>query len=232
MRDWKVFVFDFDGVLVDSYTCLPSIYKHIARLVGLRGQDVKIFVRRAIKYEDEQDAISNYDRMSWWPSLFKEFNISLSSVNIEKLLREFHELRARLATVFEGVDDVLKLLREKAFNLVILAGNDGQKSMKRKRIKASGLAQYFDEIIIIGEDIGSRISGVNLILKKFNVSENQLVLVEDKPKPINEVKENFKGISTIKVDFESILKLAWRKEACIPDFRITAINELKELVGP
>ena len=128
MRDWKVFVFDFDGVLVDSYTCLPSIYKHIARLVGLRGQDVKIFVRRAIKYEDEQDAIGNYDRMSWWPSLFKEFNISLSSVNIEKLLRELAELnflREGKNIVFVGPPGVGKT------HLAVALGIKAAKARKR-----------------------------------------------------------------------------------------------------
>ena len=29
-------VFDFDGVLVDSYSCLPKIYETIAREIGIK----------------------------------------------------------------------------------------------------------------------------------------------------------------------------------------------------
>jgi len=55
MSKWKVFAFDFDGTLVDSYSCLPSLYEHIAERLGLKGEIKEMFVEKAIKYEDEQD---------------------------------------------------------------------------------------------------------------------------------------------------------------------------------
>jgi len=39
---WKVFVFDFDGTLVDSYSCLPLVYEEIAEKLGLKPKVKKI----------------------------------------------------------------------------------------------------------------------------------------------------------------------------------------------
>lgn len=228
-KNWKVFIFDFDGVLVDSYSCLPSLYNHLARYIRLKN-NVKEFIKKALEYEDEQDGIGNYNRKSWWPVLFKEFQERKDAVDLDELLRIFHEERIKQTKIIKGVINVLKWLRKKGAILIILAGNDGQSSMKKRRIEKSGLMEFFEEIFILGEDVETRKEGIKSILRKYNVSESQVIFIEDKPGPINEIQMNFKDITTVKIEFKGTLRLAWEKEKCIPSYRIKTIDELQRII--
>lgn len=126
-KTWKAFAFDFDGTLVDSYSCLPAIYRSIAKQIGLPREMIGRFVKKAIEYEDMHDYLGNYDRKTWWPDLFAEFDIKHEEEFLDKLLKKFWEMRAEKSTVIEGCTEVLEVLKNKGFVLVIIAGNDGQK---------------------------------------------------------------------------------------------------------
>ncbi|AEA48101.1 HAD family hydrolase [Archaeoglobus veneficus] len=225
----KVIVFDFDGVLVDSYSCLGPVYAYIAERIGLKGSARDEFVKKAIKYEDEQDALGNYDRKKWWPNLFKEFNILINEQKLDELLQIFWEKRAEESGIVKDCEKILRYLKEIDIKLAIMAGDDGRKSLKRRRIEKSGLSKFFDKILIVGEDVKNRIEGIELIKKEYELSEgDKILLVDDKPSPINEVA-NLKDVVTVKVEFEGPLKLAWAEE-CNPRFRIKTIGELKDIV--
>lgn len=227
--NWKVFIFDFDGVLVDSYSCLPLLYNHIAQYIKLENASYE-FVKRALKFEDEQDAMGNYNRISWWPMLFRTFRVDMDEKKLDELLQIFHKERIEQTKIIEGVIDTLKWLSDREVVLTIVAGNDGQLSIKKRRIEKSGLIEFFKEIFIIGEDIVDRKEGIKLLMERYNASESQIIFFDDKPAPINEIQRNFKNITTVKVEIEGILKIAWRKEKCIPIYTIKAIDGIRRIV--
>jgi len=148
---------------------------------------------------------------------------------LDSLLKDFWEKRAEESTVIEGSIEVLEFLRRKGFVTVILAGNDGQKGVKRMRIERSGLANYFDDILIVGEDVRDRAEAIKLIMERYNVNPEEIVVIDDKPTMINEIREIVKGVITVNVKFRGILKLAW-KEHCNPDFEIDSISDLIKLI--
>ncbi len=217
----RVFTFDFDGTLVDSYSCLPKVYELIAERYGLPKN---LFVKRAVELEDFYDSVGNFDRKSWWKTLFAEFGVVLGEEEMNDLLRFYWEKRAEMSRVIEGVEEILRFLKNSGKTLVILAGNDGQKSTKRTRVKRSGLAEYFDEILIVGEDVESRVDGVLLIAKKYGVELSEIVFVDDKPSAVNEVKSVLGDVIAVKVEFSGILKTAWEKE-CRADFFVKSLRE-------
>jgi putative hydrolase of the HAD superfamily len=229
-KNQLVCVFDFDGVLIDSYSCLPLLYKSVAYYIGFKGNNVNKFIKRALEYEDEQDAEENYNRKSWWPLLFKEFEI-YRNIDLHELLKNFEEERIKKSKILKNTVNTLKWLKEKGAKLIILASSDGTPNLKKRRIKESGLMEFFDEVFIVNEDIKNRKEGLKSILKRYKVSENQVIFIDDKPGPINEIQANFKDVMTIKMEFRGPLRLAWEKEKCMPTYKIKTINELRKILS-
>jgi putative hydrolase of the HAD superfamily len=223
-RNIVCIVFDYDGVLVDSYSCLPKIYGVIADRLGV---DRELFIEKALEYEDIEDYKGNYDRGSWWKKLFGEFNVSL---DIDPLLELYWSLRMELSTVYGYVWDVLASLRSGGYHLFIVAGGDGVPSMKRRRIVFSGLDKYFDGILIEGEDIGGKVDGIKVIMDRFGFEEGSIMYIDDKPKPINMVKSMYPDIFTVRIDYRGPLSLAWEGE-CRSDIILSGIDGLLQLLS-
>ncbi len=204
----RVIITDFDGVLVDSYSCLPELYEDIARIAGVGSRHIGEFVAIAIEMEDEEDARENYDRSSWWPRLFRKFGIKVQPSMLRFLLERFWDQRIKLSRILPRVIETLEELRRRGIITIILAGNDGIVGLKRRRVERSGLSAYFDKILIVGDNVSDRISAVRDISKTYNVCPQEIVYVDDKPRPIMEVKR-LPGIITVWVRFRGILKKAW-----------------------
>lgn len=226
---WKLFAFDFDGVLVDSYSCLPLVYDHIARYIGLENS-VEKFVKRALEYEDEQDAKENYDRKSWWCKLYSEFQVDVGPERLDELLQIYWGKRSEQSEVIEGTTEALQKLRGRRSRLIILAASDGQHNRKKTRIQNSGLSEFFSDVLVTGEDVADEGEGIKSAMKKYGFSGGEIAFINDKPAPINRINRIFKDITTIKVKFEGILKRAWNKEECMPTYRIRNINELLKII--
>lgn len=220
---------DFDGVLVDSYSCLPRVYERIAKCLGLVGRVVGDFVGRALDYEDFYDFLDICDRLVWWPDLLKEFGLEVGREVLSEVLDLFWKERIEGSSLLEGVEEALNCFRKMGLHLVLMAGSDGLNSMKKRRVRESELEKYFEEIVILGEDIEDRISGIRYLLSKYSVPEENVVLVDDKPAPINEVSETFGKIMAVKVEFRGPLKLAWLGE-CRARLRIKSLKELVKVL--
>jgi len=210
----KLVAFDFDGTLVDSYSCLPGIYREIA--VILKIEEAERFVSLAIEMEDLNDFIENYDRRSWWPFLFSNFNVSPDM----EILDLFTEERIRRTVRREGAVEVLMKLRDRI--LVLLTGSDGIPSAKRKRIVRSGLLPYFDDVIIVGEDVRTRREAIERLSEKYSVKPGEIAVVDDKAGPLREVEGL--GVMAIRIRFRGPLTLAWR------DVFPVEIEELDDLL--
>ena len=216
----KCFAFDFDGVLVDSYSWLPSVYKKLAEYFGIENDE---FVKEAIMLEDKYDAMEIFDKRIWWKDFFKKYGI----MNVNEAMQIYWDERIKESKIMENCVETLRWLKGKSI-LAIVAGDDGIKSMKRKRIEKSRLAEFFEEILIVNEDINSKLDGILYLMKKYGLKEKEIIFIDDKPMPINQVKNKLKDVITIKMEFQSILKEAW-KGKCNADLKIKSLIELKNL---
>jgi len=228
LNSQKMLIFDFDGTLVDSYTCLPDVYTFIAHYIGLQGDIVSKFVNEMTKSEDQQDALRNYDRHRWWPIVFKQFNIHISEEKLIQLIKIYREQRTNRSQIIDKSEEMLKLL-ESQHILAICCGGDGKYGNKKERIQRSGLGRFFGEILIVGEDVENLTQAVKLLIGKYNINRDEVIIFDDKPFPINEMSKNMKDITTVKIEFEGILKSAWA-EKCTPTYRIRTINEVKKII--
>lgn len=221
-------MFDFDGVLVDSYSCMPKIYEIIGTELGINA-DINEFITRAVQLEDLYDGRAIYNRLVWWPDFFNNFD--MPNVDLESCVSRFWELRIALSEIRTGVTSLLNLLKSHKMTMAIVCGNDGQLGMKNHRIQRSGLADMFDDVIIIGEAIESRIQAINRLNEKHMISTKDMVIVEDKPAPIKEYQTLFPEIKTIQVDISCPLSVAWRERSS-PDFSFNSVEDLLSMLKP
>ena len=227
MSNQKLFVFDFDGTLVDSYSCLPDIFASIARNTGLQGDAASKFVNAMIEGEDRNDALRNYDRHTWWPTVFEQLHIYVSQEKLRQLIETHWELRTSRSKVINGAKDILRALKNWGV-FALACADDGQYGNKRKRIEKSGLRAFFDEVVITGEDVVNLTQAVASLVERYGMASSEVVVFNDKPYPINEISRNMKEVKTVKIEFECIIKLAWAEE-CTPTYRIRTIAEIKYL---
>lgn len=224
----KLFAFDFDGTLVDSYICLPYVYASIAHRIGLNGDFIGKFVDEMIKGEDKQDLLRSFNRHEWWPTVFEQFDIHLSRESLIQLVKIYWDERAKNSKIIGSGEQLLNMLKSGAL-LTSISGGDGKYGNKKERIQKSGLGIYFEEIVVIGEDVQNLTQAVLLLIDKYCLTEDKVIVIDDKPFPINEMSRNLKKVMTIKIEYEGILKLAWAEE-CSPDYKIRTVDEIRDIV--
>jgi putative hydrolase of the HAD superfamily len=227
MKNWKLFAFDFDGTLVDSYTCLNKVWKKVGKHLGLKNNELNNFIEIALKEEDKGDFLKIYDRSIQIKNALNKLGYSKMDFNLKQIVRIYWNERTYNTKVLPCSIKLLKFLKNKNRIIISVSESDGLPSLKKERIKASGLAKFFNDIIIIGEDVKNIKIALMRLANKYNLKRKECVFINDKPEPINEASRF--GFVTIKVDFESILKEAW-KIPCNPSLRIKNLCMLFKLL--
>ena len=227
MKNWKLFAFDFDGTLVDSYTCLNKVWKKVGEYLGLKNNKLNNFIEIALKEEDKGDFLKEYDRSIHIKNALNKLGYSKMNFNLKQIVTIYWNERTYDTKVLPCSIKLLKFLKSKNRIITSVSESDGLLSLKRKRIKASGLAKFFNDIIIVGEDVKSITMALTQLANKYNLKRKECVFINDKPEPINEASRF--GFVTIKVDFESMLKEAW-EIPCNPSLRIKDLCMLFKLL--
>ncbi len=214
--DIVLYVFDFDGTLVDSYSCLPSVWMKIASLLGVPGERVKDFIREVLVEEDIGESTSSFtsNRVPLWVQrALGRLGLDVPRVDWEALTNVFWEERTRGTRVLPCAREILEYLRSRGRLVASVSGGDGVKSMKRRRIRESGLEKYFSDIVVSGEDVASKVDALNLLLRKYGLGKNQLLFIDDKVEPINRAAKA--GYLTVRVGFKPLFERGWVGE-CSP----------------
>ena len=191
-----VVVFDFDGVLVDSYSCLPKIYETIAREIGIK--DVKSFIRVMLNFEDIMDYFGIWDRRLWFNLILRSPKIR--NLDTKKLISTYWNLRVKYSIVKSESIEVLKKLNAMKIPTYIVSGSDGISGMKYRRVKTSGLDKLVKDVLVYGvyEKIKSlteallEIKGKHLVAKIFYVDDKPKNLIEASKVKVNTVLYKYK----------------------------------------
>lgn len=181
-----VVIFDFDGVLVDSYSGLISVYRDIAKKLGIT--DVACFIKVMLCFEDIMDYFGLWDRNLWFNLILRSSKVR-NKLNVNRLVYEYWRLRVKYSKVIDGAKEVVEKLDSLGIHTYIVSGSDGVKGMKRKRIRASGFDKLIREILVYGinEKIGYLFEALNIVKKRHKKS--QFFYIDDKPKNLMEARK-------------------------------------------
>lgn len=147
----RAVVFDFDGTLVDFINSDVSALKRIHQLTGSSVNE-DVFVDTAIREIIAFHELVNRDKVD--PLQMHKYRLSntfkqLGIVWNEGYVDHYRAELLRETKPYKGTHDILVYLRDRV--LLGLISNAYDAIEQRKRIEVSGLADFFEQVIIAGE---------------------------------------------------------------------------------
>lgn len=154
-------IFDFDGTLMDSYTCRELAHMEVANILADYGKeqgcqiDKEAMVALIFDIDREMSAKLIYDRKVWFSEAVKRYCTSALKMPKRVLSRavlSYWNTIVKYSLPYPGAVDLLVSLKMKNMHLGMVSDTDGLKGMKYQRLCLSGLIGFFDAIVVSGED--------------------------------------------------------------------------------
>lgn len=238
--DSGAIIFDFDGTLIDSYTQRKfahlEVCKFLSNYINKRELefDQKMMLELILKIEIEMSDRREWDRNVWWKEVLKcclGRNIQVPSTILTDTSLIYWNIINERSFLYPGIKNLLQVLKQKGDLLGLLSDTDGLKGMKSKRIADSGLSEFFDAMLIAGEDtkdVKPHKQPFIKIAKLLRVPPEKCIFVGDNPK-VDVIGAKELGMKTIIIGDE----LSHFGECAIrPDFFIKRgnLNKLEEII--
>lgn len=223
----KAIVFDLDDTLIKEYDYILSGYKVIAEHLSLKyklNYD-EVFERLVISFNTSKNNVFN--------QVFDYYGIKYSKDDIIELVTIYRNHIPNIELTEEN-KRLLMSLRNYGFKLGVIT--DGYKETQINKVKALGLENYFDDIII------TDLLGPNQMFWKphklpfetakinLNVSFDEMIYVGDNPN-----KDFFIGsiypIKTVQIINKGIYKESIYFKGVKPHYKINELIEILNIVG-
>lgn len=157
-------IFDYDGVIIDSFMTVYETYKLICAKMSLKIPNSP----------SDFKSIYGFDSNEYFKNLGLDKN---KSENIRKLFRE--EIIKKNPLPFKGVNNVLKELSK---NYVLIVLSSAYEDELYSKLEKYDLIKYFN--LVIGRkhhtDLFSKKKFVEIIMHKYNLESENIVMIGDR----------------------------------------------------
>ncbi|QOJ79208.1 HAD family hydrolase [Infirmifilum lucidum] len=187
----KVFSFDIDGTIIDSYSYMRDVIEILLLYLGVPANMLQPVSNDAVDewYRLERSGTMDYSKMLiilLEAAGKRGLKLSPDAGEFDELLVE---ARVKASPTLPCAVRVLRELKNKGKVVVSVSGGDGVPGMKRKRIDQGELSKFFDEIIVVPEDAPSRVEALARVAEKYKASYSEVVHVDDRVEHANNVAE-------------------------------------------
>jgi len=159
----KLIIFDYDGVIVDSFICMYNVYKIICEKLGKEFPDTFEKFKVAYGYSSRE--------------LAKNLGFSDEElIESDKIFGE--ETLKQTPEIFNGITEAIKGLSENYLMVVVSSARALEVNQKLDRFN---LRDYFDEVF--GSDSGAPMKKrpvLKEIFKKYNVEPSEVLMIADR----------------------------------------------------
>lgn len=177
----KLILFDYDGVIVDSFPTIYNVYAIMAKELGIKKFPDTIEGFRQIYGRHYRECYENLD---------------IPVEQYEKAEQIFRrEVIKQNPKIFAGIDEVVKELSKK-YTLVVVSAN--HKEEVEQKLERGNLSQYFSLVASVDTAINTTFRKAEIhgnVLKKYNVSVDEAVVIGDRD--IDVSNANKAGIKNI-----------------------------------
>lgn len=226
----SVVAYDFDGTLVDSYSCLPEVYRELARLIGLTGGEGELFAKALLLLEDAADFLGVSSKAKLWGSLLPGLPGGRASITL--LVDRYWSLRAAGTRVFNEAVEALGFLNQSGVRVYLVSGSDEDAESKIDRVRRSGLMGYFEEALVYGE--GSVLKTLRDALRALRLRSrgSTIYYVDDKPLNLRRVG-GVEGVRLVNYVYKPPLPVAlsWSVNPPESSIRIRSHLEILRLLA-
>jgi len=210
----KVIAFDLDDTLYKEIDFLKSAYIEIASIVDKSHSETLY-----------NNMISNYYKGN---NVFKFISETYPAYTVERLLKIYREHYPSISLSNEEWNVLLKLKTEAITGLI----TDGRSLTQRNKIKALGLENYFDKIVI-SEEIGYSKPDIRLFneFKKYDVSQYYYVANDTRKDFVTPNRIGWITICLLDVNNQNIQKQDFSlSEDYLPQIKIKTLNALLNII--
>jgi putative hydrolase of the HAD superfamily len=135
------FVFDLDDTLFQEIDFLKSAYSHISAKLAA-NISVNVYEQMLLKYRNKENVFE------WLVSKYQQL---VPGLNVQWLLKEYREHAPSIKLSEASLAFMLKLKNK---NIPLGLITDGRSTTQRNKLKALGIDEFFQDIII-SEEFGS-----------------------------------------------------------------------------
>lgn len=132
MKKYKLYIFDFDGTLVNSFFSMIDIFKHAFELIGetCTEEETKKYMRGSLKHVIEERHISDAMLPLFLQGIWE--GLDDSDVTVK-------------TTPYDETLEILAKLRENGAKMGIVTGNNT--NHVREILSSNNMESYFDGIV-------------------------------------------------------------------------------------
>ncbi|MEM2637522.1 MAG: HAD family hydrolase, partial [Candidatus Korarchaeota archaeon] len=131
------------------------------------------------------DEVRVYSRNIWWKLFFTALGMDEpKDKELEARTREYWEIVCEKMKLYPDAIETLESLRKKSIKLGIVTDTDGTPGLKYGRIKSLGIFDYFDTVVVAGEDTKHTKPDPEpflLAARRLSVEPKECIMVGDKP---------------------------------------------------
>lgn len=206
---YKLVVFNFDGVLADTYRVLDLVYE---RLEG----DYKMS-DMSQKDKERIRKLSPFD-------LFKAFHVPFYKLPkfIQDVIPVYKELISE-APLFDGMREIVEKLKEKEVICVILSSNNP--NLIRKFLKYHDF-EVFDKVVG-GAAFFNKQTRLNGVIRSYKVNKSDTLYIGDERRDIEACKKIRVPIAAVTWGYDDYKVLG----AGRPKYLVQDIDDLKEALS-
>lgn len=171
----KAIIFDYDGVIVDSFTNIYEVYKVICKKLNKKCPDTIDGFRKI--YGDT------------FLDLYRNLKIETQEEKEKAEVIYKEEVLKREPQVFNGIIETIKKLHKK-YQLVLITSNYREEAVKK--LNKFGILNYFTHIIGKTDDTPTNLrktEEMKKIVKIINLREEEIVTIGDRSIDYKEAKE-------------------------------------------
>jgi HAD superfamily hydrolase (TIGR01509 family) len=200
----KAIIFDFDDTVEDFKSAREQAHMKIAEMLLERHG---IFEPTTVKLLEEIDReashrgmgadIAAFDRHPWFERLFKTLGISVTADDIDAMVNAYWTYITDAVKPMPYAAETLAELK-KCYKTALMSDSDGDREIKMRRVRKTGLGQYFD-VLMTSDEIGRNKPNEEFyskILSALGVKSGECVMVGDKPQVDLELAKKL-GMKTV-----------------------------------